>query len=105
MKFKERTPVETVDFILNIINKFKWTINEEWLPYSDIGTYSLRITLENAPSIGSNGKGTTREYAKASAYAELLERIQNMRVSPFAQLYHIYKRGQSDFIIFENECI
>jgi len=38
--------------------------------------FSCRIELEDLPGIGSNGKGITREYALASAYGELAERIE-----------------------------
>ena len=38
--------------------------------------YSTRIEIEGLRGIGANGKGVTREYALASAYAELMERLQ-----------------------------
>lgn len=38
--------------------------------------FALRIHFENNIYIGQNGKGTTKEYATASAYAEFVERLQ-----------------------------
>ena len=43
---------------------------------SSIGTYALRLKIENT-DIGVNGKGINKIYAQASAYAELIERLQN----------------------------
>ena len=39
--------------------------------------YSCRISFPQKCEIGSNGKGTTKENARASAYAEFMERLQN----------------------------
>lgn len=81
LKFKARNPVETVDHILGVLGKLGIELNEEWMNVSDIGTYSLRVSLKGT-QIGSNGKGMTREYARASAYAEFCERLQNYKLVP-----------------------
>lgn len=39
--------------------------------------YSCRIELRDLPGIGTNGKGTSENAALASAYSELMERLQN----------------------------
>ena len=51
-------------------------IEEKWSTQSSVGTYSLRICIKGT-NIGQNGKGMTKEFAMASAYAEFFERFQN----------------------------
>lgn len=79
-KYKELKPEETINKIRSILNNIgimpyetKWFNSAEEF-------YSVRIEIPNT-DIGTNGKGTTQLFALASAYAELMERIQNM--SPY----------------------
>lgn len=79
-KYKITSPQNTVREIQDIIQKLG--IITKCDNFSNIGDdYSCRLTLCNVgdPSfdIGTNGKGMSYEYAKASAYAELMERLQN----------------------------
>lgn len=74
--FKERTPRETVNFLKQKLDELGIKIKEDWLPASEVNSYSLRITVEGT-NIGSNGKGVSKDYAQASAYAEFFERLQN----------------------------
>lgn len=76
-RFKEATPKETVSKVKKILKAIDINIVEEWLPESSVGTYSLRLYISNS-KLGANGKGVTKELARASAYAELLERYQNI---------------------------
>ncbi len=76
-RFKEVTPTETVYKIKEILKRINLEVEEEWLPKSSVDTYSLRINIRNS-NIGTNGKGVTKDLARASAYAELLERYQNL---------------------------
>ncbi|WMJ86457.1 YcaO-like family protein [Anaerocolumna sp. MB42-C2] len=78
MKFmsKECEPIETINRIKDILAKYNlnvceknWVDNEMW--------YSVRLEFENLPGVGTNGKGITKEYALASAYAEFMERLQS----------------------------
>lgn len=105
LKFKEVTPEITVKKIRDILKSMNIEVIEEFQAENEIDTYSLRISLKGASGIGANGKGTTKMYALASAYAEFLERLQNMRMSPLTQLYRIYKRKSSKFFAFEKEKI
>lgn len=105
VKYKAQSPISTVDRIILILNSLNIELEEEWCPISEIGTYSLRVTIKGCKSVGSNGKGMTVEYARASAYAEFMERLQNMRLSPLGQYYQIYKRNSNDFFVFQNEKI
>lgn len=72
---KDRHPSETIKIVKNILKTNNYQISEKGLKRSLRGSYSIRLELNN--SKGSNGKGTTLELAKASAYAELIERLQS----------------------------
>lgn len=74
--YKEKKPEETVEFLKNKLKSLDLEVEEEWLDESYVGTFSLRVNFKGT-TIGTNGKGCTREYALASAYAELFERFQN----------------------------
>ena len=75
VKFKDSKPEETVDKIKGILKKVGITTNEIWNDSHVEGCYSLRIEIQGS-KIGQNGKGMTKEFALASGYAELMERIQ-----------------------------
>lgn len=80
--YKDDEPVTTVERIKNKISVLGYSLTETWSEENAAGTYSLRLKLEvPGMDIGSNGKGSTREYARASAYGELCERLQNQLVS------------------------
>ena len=76
MHYKETAPLSTVDKLKGILSSMGIECEEEWQSESSIGTWALRVTFKGT-SLGANGKGTTREFALASAYAELFERYQN----------------------------
>lgn len=76
LHYKETTPKETVNRLKSILCNLGIETCEEWKDASSIGTYSLRVTFSGT-EIGCNGKGVSKEYALASAYAELFERFQN----------------------------
>lgn len=75
--YKETTPKETVHKIRNILYDLNLFTADRWLSDSagDL-CHSLRVSGGRG-SFGTNGKGVTREYALASAYAEFCERLQN----------------------------
>ncbi len=76
MRYKETSPENTVKRIKEILKKNKVEVEENWTKKSSVGTYSLRLCVKGT-NIGQNGKGMTKEFALASAYAEFLERYQN----------------------------
>ena len=81
-KYKERTPEETVSNIKNELNKLGLRV-EESIGDSKVGKLhwlGLKLFYKGTILTRCNGKGTTEEYAKASAYAELMERIQNKAI-------------------------
>ena len=84
MHYKDAIPQDTLTYISEILSDIGIEFCEHWFEESSIGTHSLRVTVKGT-GIGTNGKGVTREFAKASAYAEFLERYQNQLFDP--QLY------------------
>lgn len=74
--YKEKTPEETLQFLDSILKKHGIEVEEQWVDESFIQTYSLRLNFRGTTK-GANGKGVTRAYARASAYAEFFERYQN----------------------------
>lgn len=82
---KDEVPHNTVDKIKNILNSVKIKPYEKYfVGISDKNKLaSLRLCLSKNSNIGTNGKGTCFENAKASAYAEFMERLQNGLLIPF----------------------
>lgn len=74
--YKEVNPIQTVTRLKAILEDMQIELEESWIPKSSIDTYSLRLTIKGT-KLGTNGKGVTKEYALASAYAEFFERYQN----------------------------
>ncbi|MCL2140276.1 MAG: YcaO-like family protein [Dehalococcoidia bacterium] len=79
--YKDAEPRETISRIKNILTTNKIYVSESPMEGFD-GIFSVRLTI-NGSEIGTNGKGVTREAAYASAYAELIERIQNFALYKF----------------------
>ncbi len=77
--YKEKDPVETVENIKKILKDINIPV-QETITSSDINRNklipSLRIEIIGT-HIGTNGKGTCIENARASGYAEFMERLQN----------------------------
>lgn len=78
---KDDIPVNTIKRIEKILCKLGIELEETWIEDSGSGIFSLRVTVKNT-QIGTNGKGISKDLAKASAYAEFMERIQN-KILPF----------------------
>ncbi len=78
-KKKEKQPLETITTIKNILNNVGIYMTESWTNPKNIAfstVFSLRINIFGIGRYGTNGKGTTPEYAIASAYGEMMERLQ-----------------------------
>lgn len=75
-KYKECPPGETVERIKEILRGIGLELEEYWGDTGMDGFYTLRVNIPGT-GIGSNGKGASRDYAQASAYAEFMERLQN----------------------------
>lgn len=76
-RYRECAPRETVERIRGILSGLKLLPAESFWRRSGERFFSLRLSLPGT-CVGVNGKGVTPEYALASAYGELMERLQNM---------------------------
>ncbi len=77
-KYKAVLPEETIKRISNIIKSSGIpTIDQVCGDGEMFCSYRLNISKDDYLAIGTNGKGMTPVYAKASAYAEMMERLQN----------------------------
>ena len=77
--YKESTPKNTVIRIQKILQDINQLVYPTvWgNPYNEI--YSTRVeAIENDGGFGTNGKGRNQEFCLASAYAEYIERVQNL---------------------------
>lgn len=94
-RYKECNPLETITKFKGVINDLDIEVKEEWINSVD-DIYSVSIGLNNT-SITTNGKGSTKEFALASAYGEMLERLQNMA--------HFRMKRRFDKFPFNLNCI
>lgn len=74
-EFKDESPVKTVEKIKNILRSNQIETEETWSETGVPYCYALRITVVGT-NFGVNGKGLTKEFALASGYGELMERLQ-----------------------------
>lgn len=88
-QYKNREPEDTITIIQDILKeKLGLGLYERSFKERNGLFYSCRILLDNGTwfrslNIGTNGKGMTEAYSRASAYGELMERIQNGVLLPF----------------------
>lgn len=82
-KYKNRLPEETIALIQQILrDKLQIGVYERAFQERNGLFFSCRLLLDDGKdmrslNIGTNGKGMTESYSRASAYGELMERIQN----------------------------
>lgn len=74
--YKDVPPEKTVKKIKRILEEKGISTSIEREISNSRSLFSMRLQLQGL-DFGVNGKGVTRRYACASAYAELLERLQN----------------------------
>lgn len=96
--YKDETPQKTVTKIKQILNNLEIELdeiyfneNEKNAPNSSTPFISLRVETINHNIGGTNGKGTNIENAKASAYAEYMERLQNLSIGDLYELWSFSK--------------
>lgn len=75
-KFKDEKPEITVEKIIAKLDSIGITLSERWNDSKIENCQSLRVTV-NGKEPGTNGKGVTKEFARASAYGEFIERLQS----------------------------
>ena len=73
--YKDNSPINTVEKIKGILATHGISATEHWSESGVEHCYSLRLSVDGT-AFGVNGKGLTREFALASAYGELAERMQ-----------------------------
>lgn len=73
--YKDAEPADTIYRIKMILSKNRIFVDENVTQSFD-GIFCARITIDGL-DLGTNGKGVSKDAALASAYAELMERIQN----------------------------
>ena len=77
-KNKDALPLKTISTIKQILEKNNVLFFEYFYSNLDSPIQSLTVNLFFQNSLISvNGKGTSKDYALASAYGELMERLQN----------------------------
>lgn len=74
-QFKDQTPEATVRRIQAILAENGIAVEEEWRPTSVPYCYAMSVKVVGT-TFQTNGKGLTRDFARASGYAELMERLQ-----------------------------
>lgn len=74
---KDATARNTVKKVKEILKKVGISTIEKDKICHDNFWYSIRVELQELEGVGVNGKGITEEYALASAYGELMERLQS----------------------------
>lgn len=73
--YKEINPESTVKQISQILSTLHIELDETHQA-RDFDCHSVRIVIKGT-NIGTNGKGVSLAYARASAYAEFMERLEN----------------------------
>ncbi len=76
-RYKECNPRDTIHKIRNILHDLGILTAEIWQQNNVNGYHSLNMPIVGT-NLFTNGKGTSQEYALASAYAEMVERLQNI---------------------------
>lgn len=75
-KFKDEKPEKTVDNIIKKLEEIGIVLQERWNDSKIENCCSVRVSVNgNIP--GTNGKGISKPFARASAYGEFMERLQS----------------------------
>ncbi|MDD3213378.1 MAG: YcaO-like family protein [Eubacteriales bacterium] len=87
--YKTLPPLETINHAREILNQCDLFTLEQHYRFSATGVACCRVWLGDEDvaelQVGTNGKGMNARYALASAYGELLERLQNGALFPMRQ--------------------
>ena len=74
-EFKDESPLKTVEHAKSILKNLGIETEEHWFESGVPYCHSLRVSVSGT-TFGVNGKGMTHEFAFASGYGELMERLQ-----------------------------
>ncbi len=73
-KFKDAKPEETVNLIKGILTDLGITLSDRWNESGIDDCWARRVS-DQCGEHGTNGKGVSKNFAMASAYAEFMERL------------------------------
>lgn len=92
---------QSIAHFQEILKKLKIVVRESnWLnPLNDV--YSVHLDIESCPCIYSNGKGSSRLAARASAYGELFERLSTHM--SFSDYYLGLDNSNAPYVHFKDE--
>lgn len=76
-KYKDESPVKTAENIANALRSIGLDVEELWYDSGIENCWSLCCTLKGSLAPSSRGKGVTKDFARASAYGEFMERLQS----------------------------
>lgn len=104
---KDALPKETVKRIKKILKDNKIEVKESNIINIDNSIFSVRVELKSISGVGTNGKGITKEYALASAYAEFMERLQSkfLLKSTFLNKENNKKAFYDEFFVNYNDFV
>lgn len=86
---KETSPEQTIQNIRSILSSIGLFPHECFWASHAKNCYNVRLELDGFEETGVNGKGVNRAYALASAYGELMERLQcGILIKPKFGLMH-----------------
>ena len=87
LRYKDDAPAGTVQRIRTILAELDLLPTEQWFSKQE-GRCSVRLTAPRLETtLAAGGKGGTPELALASAYGELIERLQNYLLFPLFAYY------------------
>ncbi len=100
-KWKDRRPTDTINAIQEFL-RGKDIHVEETNTTCTGSCYAVTLVVENT-NLFVNGKGSSLEFARASAYGELMERV----LTKVLFRYNYYDRysKERDTIFFEDEAL
>lgn len=74
-QYKDASPLKTVERIRAILHSYGLETTEKWWESNVPNCFSLSVNIKGT-SFSTHGKGLTKEFTLASAYGELMERLQ-----------------------------
>jgi len=93
-KFKDEKPEITVEKIINKLKELGIELNEQWNDSKVENCCSCRVSVGDGVP-GTNGKGITPAFARASAYGEFMERLQS---GLFFYKYQSFENDESVYL-------
>lgn len=111
VKYKDAMPINTVNKIRTILGESGLLTFEHNWKNSVAGFYSVGVIIEGT-ELMTNGKGSSTQFALASAYGELMERLQNfctfrlsMDFSPEALNYQGFYYAPDEVVLSFNDVL